>query len=272
MYSSFELIQDGAVAEIRLNRPEKRNALDVPFWQEFPEALEKIDANPAIRALILTGTGKHFSAGMDFDFFETVYAQKNNEEGRFREWLRREILRLQSAVSRLEDIRVPVIAAIQGACVGGALDLVCAANIRIATENAFFTVHEINVGMTADLGTLQRLPKLIPPGIVQDLALTGRPLSAERALAYGFVSKLEASSEAVYIRARAIADLIAEKSPLAVAGTKVALTHARDHTVLEGLNHIANWNAAMFIGEDIPLGFKAQADNENPIYKDTLPL
>lgn len=265
-------ITNGTIAEITLNRPKKHNALSADFWTNFPLALEEIDKNPDIRVVIISAEGKHFSAGIDLDFFETVEKNRAQEEGRFREWLRREILRLQQAINIIEEIRVPVISVIQGACIGGALDLISATNLRYATEDAFFSIHEINIGMTADLGTLQRLPKLIPAGIVHEMAFTGQKLSAEDALKAGLVTKTLPNHDDALEHARKIASLIAEKSPLAIAGTKIALNHSRDHSVADGLSHIATWNAGMFISEDLGLGMQAQKTKTKANYKNTLPL
>lgn len=274
VYTSFDLIVgDGPVAEIVLNRPDKRNALTLPFWEEFPAAVTEIDEQPHIRALIIRSEGPHFSAGMDLSFFTGIDAhRKEAEEGRFREWLRREILRLQDALTVLETTRVPVICAVQGGCIGGALDLICAANIRYASQDAFFSIHEINVGMTADVGTLQRLPKIIPAGYVHEMALTGQKVSAEQAKQMGLVTAVLPTHEEAVEHARSMAALISEKSPLAIVGTKVALNHSRDHSVAEGLAHMSTWNAGMFISEDLSLGLEAQKEKRLPEYKDTLVL
>jgi len=269
----FEVISGrGPVAEVILNNPKKHNALAMSFWHDFPAALREIDNDPTIRAIILSANGKHFSAGMDLDFFASIEARGHEEAGRFREWLRREILRLQQAISIMEEIRVPVIAAVQGACVGGALDLICAANIRYASADAFFSIHEINIGMTADVGTLQRLPKIIPAGYVHEMALTGQKMSAAKAETTGLVTAVLPSHEETLKHARSVAVEISEKSPLAVAGTKVALNHSRDHSVADGLAHMATWNAGMFIGEDLSLGMQAQKEKRLPNYKDMLVL
>lgn len=273
MYSMFSVIEDaGPVAEIVLNRPEKHNALAPAFWHEFPDALKKLDADTSTRAIVISSVGQNFSAGMDLSFFDGVYAKQTEESGRFREWLRREILRLQQAITTMEEIRVPVIAVTQGACIGGALDLVCAANIRVATADAYFSIHEINVGMTADLGTLQRLPTLVPLGVAQEMALTGMHMNAQAALGYGLVTHVLQTHEDAMARARKIAKEISAKSPLAIAGTKVALNYSRDHSVQDGLQHIAQWNAGMFISEDLTLGIEAQRKEKTADYKDTLSL
>lgn len=271
-YETFDLvIENGPIAEIRFNRPDKHNALAASFWEDLPQALELVESSLAARVLLLSSKGKHFSAGMDLDFFAAVLEKRKEEDGRFREWLYREILRLQNAITRLETIRVPVISVIQGGCIGGALDLVCAANIRYCTSDAYFSIHEINVGMTADLGTLQRLPKLISPSIVHELAFTGGKLEAAEAKESGLVSRVFACQEEALAYALETARCIAAKSPLAVAGIKKALNHARDHSVADGLDHMAAWNAAMFVTEDVELAINAQRRCNIAEFKDLLP-
>lgn len=271
-YETFDLIiGDGPVAEIRLNQPDKHNALSTSFWEDFPAALDLVEASLSKRALVISSSGKNFSAGMDLDFFATVFEKRQEEDGRFREWLYREIIRLQAAINRIETLRIPVISAIHGACVGGALDLICAADIRYSSKDAYFAIHETNIGMTADLGTLQRLPKLIPQGVAHELALTGKKLEANEAKEWGLISSIFESQEQALAGARETALLISEKSPLAIAGIKKALIHGRDHSVVDGLEHMASWNAAMFVTEDVELAIDAQRRREKAEFKDLLP-
>lgn len=259
-FDTFELIvTDGTVAEIKFNQPEKHNILSASFWEDFPAALDYLDVSASVRVLLLTSSGKNFCAGMDLAFFSSVFEKSQKEEsGRFREWLRREINRLQNVINRLETIRIPVISVIQGGCIGGALDLICATNIRYCSADAYFSIHETNVGMTADLGSLQRLPRLIPAGIAHELAFSGRKLAADEARESGLVNQVFDTQGEALVFARKMAGLIAEKSPLAITGIKKSLHHARDHTVADGLEYIASWNAAMFINDDIGLALDAQ--------------
>jgi len=270
-HSSFDLLRDGAVAELRLNRPAQMNALDRSFWSDFPRVLDLLDADPSVRALLITAAGKHFCAGMDLDFFPQVREQEAEEAGRYRDWIRRRILALQRALTRLEEIRVPVIAAVQGACIGAGLDLVCASNIRFSTRDAFFRIHEINIGMTADLGVLQRLPRLLPAGLAHELAYSGRKLMADEALSSGFVNRVFGEHETLLAHARAVAAQIARQSPLAVAGSKVMLTRARDRSVADGLELVSLWNAAMFVGDDVPQALAAQQQKTQCRFADVLP-
>lgn len=268
---SLQLTRNGAVAEILMDRAERMNALDTAFWNELPRLLDEVDADPSIRVLLLQGSGKHFSAGMDLDFFPAIRERENGETGRYRDWIRRKVLALQAALTRLETLRVPVIAVTQGACIGGALDLACCTNLRFATADAYFRIHEINIGMMADLGVLQRLPRLLPAALVQELALTGRPMNAAEALQRGFVNAVSDSHEQALQLARETAARIAALSPLAVAGTKAALNHARDHSVADGLEFASLWNAAMFVSEDVPLALAAQKQRGAAQFQDLLP-
>ena len=267
---NFHRDRSTGIAEIEINVPDRRNALHAGFWSAFPRLLDEVDADPAFRVLILRAAGEHFSAGMDLDFFEEVRRLQGEDPGRYREWIRRKVLFLQSGLNRLESIRVPVIAVIQGACIGGGLDLICATNLRIGTADAFFRIHEIHIGMMADLGVLQRLPKLIPAGIVQELALTGRSMKAPEALQHGFLNSVHASSGEALSAARELAQTICKHSPLAVAGTKAALNHSRDHSVQEGLEFASLWNSGMFITEDVPNAIAAQKARSAVQFKDLL--
>lgn len=268
---SPQLRRSGALAEIVMDRPERMNALDTRFWTELPALLDAVDSDPAIRVLLIRGVGRHFSAGMDLDFFPAVRAPENGEPGRYRDWLRRKVLALQAALTRLETLRVPVIAVVQGGCIGGALDLACATSLRFAAADAFFRIHEINIGMMADLGVLQRLPRLLPAALVHELALTGRPMNAAEALQRGFVNAVAETHEQALLLAREAAGRIAALSPLAVAGTKAALNHARDHSVADGLEYASLWNAAMFVSDDVPLALAAQKDRVPAQFQDLLP-
>lgn len=269
--SPLQLSRTGARAEIRICRPQRANALNAAFWAQLPQLLEEVERDPQVRSLLIHSEGEHFSAGMDLDFFADIRAMEASEPGRYREWLRRQVLALQAPINQLEHLRVPVVAVIQGGCIGGALDIVCATNLRFVTAEAYFRIHEINIGMMADLGVLQRLPKMMSPAVVQDLALTGRRMSAEEARHHGFVNAVLPDPEAAMAAAREACDRIEALSPLAVAGTKAALLHARDHRVADGLAFASLWNAGMFITEDVPLAIEAQQARRTAAFQDVLP-
>jgi enoyl-CoA hydratase len=192
------------------------------------------------------------------------------EMGRIRARLRQTALMLQESFSAFEKARMPVLAAIQGGCIGGAVDMVTAADMRYCSADAFFVIQEINIGMTADVGTLQRLPKLIPDGVAREMAYTGRRMTARRALEVGLVNEVFDTHEELLAGVLQIATEIASKSPLAVWGSKEMLTYARDHSVADSLNHIATWQTGMFQPSDMIESFTAKAEGREPNYPDLL--
>jgi enoyl-CoA hydratase len=259
-------IADG-VATVTLNRPRQRNAMNPAFWREIRQAFDDIGADPAVRAAVITSTGPHFTAGLDLLSFAGVLAPSGGDEGRRREALRRLILDLQASFSAIERCRVPVLAAVQGGCIGGGVDMVTACDMRYCTEDAYFVIKEIDIGMAADVGTLQRLPYLIPSGLMRELAYTGRDLAAAEAKNAGLVNAVFADHETMNAAVHNIAREIAAKSPLAVAGAKEMINYARDHTVADGLNYVATWNAGMLISEDMAEAMAALKAKRQPVFK-----
>ncbi len=245
-------IQDH-IATVRLNRPDKANAMDATMWQDIRRAFDWLDAQPEVRVAVLEGEGKHFTAGIDLSLMMGIAPQIQDPcDGRMREGLRRIILDMQDTLTSLERCRKPVLAAIHGACVGGGIDLICCADMRYCSADAYFSIKEIDIGMVADVGTLQRLPKLLgSQGLVRELAYTGRRVDATEAREIGLVNRVFDNREALQAGVREIAAAIAAKSPLSIRGTKEMLNYARDHSVADGLNHVATWNAAMLMSEDL---------------------
>jgi enoyl-CoA hydratase len=235
--------------------------MNAPMWQELRRAFEWIDATPAARVAILEGEGRHFTAGIDLQMMAGLLPQVHDDcDGRAREKLRRLILDLQDTLTSLERCRKPVLAAVHGACVGGGIDLVCCADVRYASADARFTVKEIDLGMVADVGTLQRLPKIVgAQGWVRELAYTGREVGAAEAQAVGLVTRVFDTREALHAGVREVAARIAAKSPLAIRGVKEMLNYSRDHSVADGLNQVATWNAAMLLSEDLLAAQRPQA-------------
>lgn len=257
------------VAEIRLQRPERSNALNEAMWQELRSAFNWVDATPQVRVAILGGAGRNFCAGIDLAMLAGVaQAVAQTDPARSREALRRLILDLQDCLSSVERCRKPVLAAIQGACIGGAVDLVTCCDIRYVAADAQFSVREIDVGMTADVGTLQRLPRLVPDGIARELAYTGRSVDAAEARQIGLANQVFATPEALLQGVRAIARTIAGKSPLAIRGSKEMLNYGRDHSVTDGLNYIATWNAAMLMSADLEESMAALRERRPPRFLD----
>lgn len=233
----FSLSSTDNVAHLVLNRPEAMNTMHPTFWRELDEALTQIHAEGTARALVISSTGKHFSAGMALETFAGAIAMDDQSpEGRAAIF---DLLTdMQATFTKIEQLRFPVICAIQGGCIGGAVDMVTAACIRYATADAFFCIQEINIGMVADVGTLQRLPKLIPFAVVKEMAYTGRRLPASKALAYGLVNEVFDTAEAMLAAALQCAKEIASKPPIAIWGTKQAVTYARDHSVEDSLRQM----------------------------------
>ena len=262
---SLAVTLDGPIATVRLNRPDKANAMHLPMWHELRRAFQWIDETPSARVAILEGEGRHFTAGIDLQMMAGLLPQVHDDcDGRTREKLRRLILDLQDTLSALERCRKPVLAAIHGACVGGGIDLICCADVRYAAADARFTVKEIDLGMVADVGTLQRLPKIVgAQGWVRELAYTGRTVDAAEAQAMGLVARVYPTREALQAGVREIAATIATKSPLAIRGVKEMLNYARDHSVADGLDHVATWNAAMLLSEDL-----MTAQRPSPTFRD----
>jgi enoyl-CoA hydratase len=270
----FDIDLLGSVAHLRLNRPEAYNSMTREFWSELPEAVRDLDRDGNVRALVISSTGKHFCAGMDLAVFaggSDAMGDGSTEIGRVRARLRQSVLHLQESFTALEKARFPVIAAIQGGCIGGAVDMVSACDIRYASADAFFCIQEINIGMTADVGTLQRLPKIIPDGIAREMAYRGQRVPAARAREIGLVNEVFDTHEELVEHAIAIAEEIASKSPLAIWGTKQMVTYARDHSVADSLDHIATWQSGMFQPADMLECFVAKSEGREPKFDDLLP-
>ena len=276
MTTCFKVETVDRVAHLQLCRPDELNTMTAEFWGELPEIVRDIDGAGSARAIVISSTGRHFSAGMDLSVFagdsSLLGDPKVSEIGRQRAYLAQVVQKLQGSFSVLEAARMPVLAAIQGGCIGGAVDMVCAADMRYATTDAFFSVYEINIGMTADVGTLQRLPKIIPEGVAREMAFTGDRLPASRALEIGLVNRLFDDHESLVAGVLEIAARIAAKSPLAIWGTKEAINFARDHSTADSLRNIALWQSGMFQPGDMMEEFAAKAESRPASFEDLPPL
>jgi enoyl-CoA hydratase len=251
----FNVSREGAIAHLRFCRPQAANSMIPAFWERFPLALRDLDAAGDVRALVISGEGKHFCSGMDLATFQN--GELRPDEGpAAREAFIHKVRRLQDALSSVSRVRFPVIAAIQGACIGGALDLVSACDLRFAAEDAYFRIEEINIGMMADVGSLQRLPYLLPDAVLRDMAFRGTTLRAPRALALGFVNDVGPDPLAAAMQA---ASEIAARAPLAVAASKRAIDFAREHTVAESLEQVALLQAAIWSTPDVLGAMQARA-------------
>ena len=254
-YKCFQISVTNHVASLVLSRPDELNTMSRDFWVELGDVLEEINRNSDIRVVVMSSTGKHFCAGMDLNAFangvDNIPDDKKPDDARIGEAVYRVAKELQEYISTLEKIRVPVIAAIQGGCVGGAVDLVTACDIRLASSDAFFCIQEINIGMAADVGTLQRLPRIIPDSKMREMAYTGRRMYAEEAKDTGLVSDTFESQEKLLEAANKLASEIASKSPVAIYGLKAVMNYSRDHTVSESLEYNALWSGAMLSQKDM---------------------
>lgn len=246
----FTLTESGHIAHLVLNKPEALNTMHPTFWRELDAVLTQIHAQGTARALVISSTGKHFSAGMALETFAgAIQMDDQSPEGRAAMF--DSLTDMQATFTKIENLRIPVIAAIQGGCIGGAVDMVTACCIRYAAADAFFCIQEINIGMVADVGTLQRLPKLIPMAIVKELAYTGRRMPATQALHYGLVNAVLDTAEAATAAALQCAAEIATKPPVAQWGTKQALHYARDHAVDDALRQMAWLQGAIWSNRNV---------------------
>jgi enoyl-CoA hydratase len=262
VYETLAVEYEQHVATVWLDRADKANAMNAPMWNELQACFEWLDGEPEVRAVILAARGKHFCAGLDLAMFADIAPAQDMDPARASEQLRLMIKRLQANLTAVERCRKPVLAAVHAVCVGGGVDLIACCDMRYASEEAVFSIKEIDVGMTADVGSLQRLPHIVPQGIVRELAYTGRKVNAAEAYEIGLVNRAYATREAMMQDVRQIAQAIAAKSPLSIRGIKETLLYARDHTVEDGLNYIATWNAGMLSQQDVMASISTDESRE----------
>ena len=269
--SCFSLTTEGHVAHLVLSRPEAMNTMHPTFWRELHDILTRLHTEGTVRALVISSTGKHFSAGMDLQTFGGAIAMDDaSAEGRAAIF---DLLTdMQHTFTLLEQLRMPVIAAIHGGCIGGAVDMVTACCMRYCSADAFFCVQEINIGMVADVGTLQRLPKLMPLGLVKELAYTGRRLSAERAQTAGLVNAVFDDHAATVAAALDCAREIAAKPPVAIWGTKQAVHYARDHSVDDSLRQMGWLQGAIWSNAHVRGAVAAQQQRQTGEFPNLQPL
>ncbi|XP_023266107.1 delta(3,5)-Delta(2,4)-dienoyl-CoA isomerase, mitochondrial isoform X1 [Seriola lalandi dorsalis] len=255
-----------SVTHVELHRPEKRNAMNKAFWSEMVDCFNEIAGDPDCRVVVVSGAGKIFTAGIDLmDMASDVLQPQGDDTARVSWNLRQKIAKYQETFSVIEKCPKPVVVAVHGACVGGGVDLITACDIRLCTQDAWFQVKEVDIGLAADVGTLQRLPKVIgSSSLVNDLALTARKMYADEAKSSGLVSRVFADKEAMMAGALEMADEIAARSPIAVQGTKINLIYARDHSVAEGLDYMATWNMSMLQTQDVMKSAQAAMEKKSP--------
>lgn len=291
--SVLSLERDGTVATLWLDRPGARNAMGRAFWADLPRAMEEVAADPDLRVVLVAARGPHFSVGLDLKEMGAVLASGDDAAGREAaprgeperragasarprgpvaapspaaraSATRAAIVRMQAAVTSVASCPKPVIAAIQGYCIGGGVDLASACDIRLAASDAVFSVRETKLAIVADLGSLQRLPHIVGGGIVAELALTGRDVGSGRAREIGLVNEVYDDHEALWSGARQMAQEIAALSPLSVQGTKAVLAASQGRSVADGLDYVATWNAGMLVSDDLSEAMIAFARKRPP--------
>ena len=267
----FDLSVNDHVAHLVLNRPDALNTMHPTFWRELDAVLTQLNRGAQARVLVISSTGKHFTAGMALDTFSGE-GMMNDKTPEGRAGIHDALQDVQSTFTKLETLRIPVIVAIQGGCIGGGVDLVTACCIRYASAEAFFCIQEINIGLVADVGTLQRLPKLIPLGVVKELAYTGRRLSAQKALGYGLVNAVFDTREATLAAALQCAREIAAKPPVAIWGTKQVIHYARDHTVDQALKQMGWVQGAIWSNAHVGEAVAAMKEKRPGNFPDLAPL
>jgi enoyl-CoA hydratase len=268
---NFALTLENHIAHLVLNCPSQMNTMSPLFWAELDSVLQSLHRDTKARVLVISSTGKHFSAGMALDTFSGAIAL-NNQTAADRAAIFDQLVDMQATFTRLDDLRIPVIAAIQGGCIGAGLDLVTACDIRLCSDDAFFCVQEINIGMTADVGTLQRLPKLIPPGVAREMAYTGSRLGSARALAVGLVNTVHDDHAAAVAAALAMAQTIAQKAPVAIWGSKQALNYARDHSTDDALRQMGWLQAGIWDSEAVAAAITAWQEKRQAQFDDLAPV
>jgi len=258
------------IAWLRLNRPDKANAFSFTMWDEFPRAVDWLGEQAQVRVVILCGEGRHFTAGIDMEALAHVGQMVASKgcPGRARENLLKFVRHAQDSFNSLERLRVPVIAAVHGACIGGGIDLIAACDMRYCTADARFSIKEVDLAVTADVGTLQRLRHVIGLPRLTELSYTGETFDGRKAQDIGLVGHAYASREELMTQVEQLARRIAAKSPITVRGIKHNLLYSRDHSVREGLEMVATWNAAMLVSDDLGEALAAQLQKREAKFAD----
>lgn len=261
-------VEDG-IARVKMTRGEALNTMNAAFWGEIIEIFEAIEADASVRAVLLQSTGRHFTAGLDLGWAGGNLGDGGSGDvGRQRAAFLKKVKRMQQSFTVVDQCKVPVIAVVQGGCIGGGVDLVTACDLRVGTADCFFTIQEINIGIVADVGTLQRIPHLLPQGIVRELAYTGRRFGAEEAARYGFLNTVAPTHREAIAAGEALASEIASKSPMATMGAKAVLNRGRDQTIEAGLDYVGVWNSAFLAGEDVVEAMTAQLQKRRASFND----
>jgi enoyl-CoA hydratase len=269
MQKVVKLQVEDHIGHVIIQRADKANAFDLATWHALRDAFREADRTAEVRCVLLRAEGKHFSAGIDLSLLMQIKQEIDAMDcpGRAREHLLAFIKELQACIQAIEDCRKPVIALIQGGCIGGGVDIISACDIRLCSAQAYFSVKEVDLGIVADLGTLQRLRHLVGEGIAREWAFTARNISAQEAYECKLVNRVEPDSEHLLQAGIEMARIIAAKSPLAVRGTKQVMNYSRDHSVAEGLEYVALWNAAQLLSKDIESAMIAAFQKQTPSFQ-----
>ena len=268
-YKVFEIEKKDHTAWVFINRPDKLNACGPDFWREIIEVMDEVDSDHDVRVVILAGRGRAFTAGIDLlgMVTEVTGIAEPGIMGRKRLELVKDILKLQDSITSLEICRKPVIAAVHGHCIGAGVDIITACDIRLASEDASFSVREARLAIVADVGTLQRLPRIVGEGHAKELTYTAKDIDAKRAKEIGLVNEVYPDKDALYAGAEAMAKEIAEQSPLAVMSAKEVINYCRDKTVADGLNYVAQRSANILPSEDLFEAFKSFTERRKPKFE-----
>ncbi len=272
-YECFTVEITDKIAHIVMSRAEAMNTMTRAFWNELPEIVRAIDMDAMARVIVISSSGKHFSAGMDLaNFSNGSVTGGTHDRHVMAEKFRSDIRQIQSSFNALEEARVPVLFACHGGVIGGAIDMISAGDIRWCTKDAFFCIQETNIAMTADVGTYPRLQRYIPEGWVKQLSYTGERLPAARAKEIGLVNDVFDTHEEMMDAVMGVAREIASKNPIAVTGCKVLINYGRDHSTADTLDYIGVWNASMLAPSHMQEAFKARMEKRDPEYPDLAPL
>jgi len=268
-YTSFKVEIENKIAIVQINRPDKANSLNYAGWKELREIFIMLSSEPTARVVVIKGDGKHFCAGMDLSaLMQIAQSYDGTCEARKREKFSKDLQNLQDSITSIAQCSKPVLAAIHGACVGAGVDLVSACDILYCTEDAYFSIKEVDMGLVADMGTLQRLPKKIAPGILAELAYTGRKMGGNEAVKIGLCNDALEDKVSLHTKVMDIARQIATKSPIVVRGTKKVIAYSQEHSVQDGLEYIKVWNAGMIYSNDLMEAMQASMEKRTPVFED----
>lgn len=265
-YEHIEVETDGHVGTIWLNRPDKLNAMSIDMWDDLPDAVTDLDGDDGIRVIVLAGRGRSFTVGIDVGLLASIQPSGNSPAANSKE-VYATIRRLQGTISCLADTAKPVIAAIHGHCLGAGANLISAADIRIASSDASFSIRETKMGLVADIGALQRLPSIVGDAVTAEMALTGDDYPAEWALARGLVSEIFEDRETLMSGAYDLASRIAVNSPLVTQGVKRVLQANDGRSLDQRLDYMAMWNAAYLVSNDLGEAMASFVEKRDPNYR-----